>query len=66
MVTGAEAMRHGRWRTFSGYCEAKSEVVTTLLTTGGRGGSDIRYNLQIGPGAGVWRPLVEVRDKTRT
>ena len=40
------------------------KVVTTLLTTGGRGGSDIRYNLQIGPG--VWRPLVEVRDKTRT
>ena len=24
------------------------KVVTTLLTTGGRGGSDIRYNLQIG------------------
>ena len=42
------------------------KVVTTLLTTGGRGGSDIRYNLQIGSGAGVWRPLVEVRDKTRT
>ena len=40
------------------------KVVTTLLTTGGRGGSDIRYNLQIGAGAGVWRPLVEVRDKT--
>ena len=38
-------------------------VMTTLLTTVGRGGSDIRYNLQIGPG--VWRPLVEVRDKTR-
>ena len=43
VVTGTEAMRHGRWRTFSGYCEAKSESCDNIINHRWQG--RVRYPL---------------------